>query len=122
MISQWAAVGALEAGREYCRREIAAIAEARQVVLSGLGEAGDVCRVAAADGAFYVLLDVRTSMDSMRLVERLVREHRVAVMPGSTFGVTDRCVLRVSYGPLDCPTAREGIGRLVSGLRRIVRG
>lgn len=122
VISQWAAVGALEAGREYCRCKMAAIAEARAVVLSGLAEADDVCSVPAADGAFYVLLDVRTSMDSMRLVERLVREHRVAVMPGSTFGVTDRCMLRVSYGPLDVPMAREGIGRLASGLRRILKG
>ncbi len=57
----------------------------------------------------------------MRLVERLVREHRIAVIPGSTFGVTDRCALRVSYGPLDSRTAAEGIERLVRGLRAILQ-
>ena len=36
MISQWAAVGALEAGQEYCRGRMAAMAAARQVVLSEL--------------------------------------------------------------------------------------
>ena len=122
VISQWAAMGALEAGREYCRQPLAAIAAAREVVLSVLDAAGDVCCVPAASGAFYVLLNVATSLDPMRLVERLVREHRVAVMPGSTFGVIDRCALRVSYGPLDRDTAREGIGRLVGGLRAILKG
>jgi aspartate/methionine/tyrosine aminotransferase len=58
----------------------------------------------------------------MRLVERLVREHRVATMPGSTFGVIDRCALRVSYGSLDSATASEGIERLVQGLRAILKG
>jgi aspartate/methionine/tyrosine aminotransferase len=98
------------------------IAAAREVVLEALAAAGDVCQVPAADGAFYVLLKVLAELDSMHLVERLVREHRVAVMPGSTFGVSDHCALRVSYGPLDRDTAREGIGRLVNGLRAILKG
>lgn len=121
VISQWAAVGALEAGREYCRRQTEAMAAVRRVVLSTLNAAGDVCSVPAAAGAFYVLVNVATKLDSMRLVERLVREHRVAVMPGSTFGLTDRCALRVSYGPLDRDSACEGMGRLVGGLRAILK-
>jgi aspartate/methionine/tyrosine aminotransferase len=119
VISQWAAVGALEAGRAYCTSKLQAMAETRRVVLERLGAAGDVCRVPAADGAFYVLLEVANAMDSMHLAERLVREHRVAVMPGSTFGVADRCALRVSYGPLLPDTAAEGIDRLIGGLRAI---
>ncbi|MHB8901584.1 MAG: pyridoxal phosphate-dependent aminotransferase, partial [Thermoguttaceae bacterium] len=122
VISQWAALGALEAGADYCRSRLGAIGEARRVVLAELARASDVCDVPAAEGAFYVLLGVPTPMDSMGLVERLVREHRVAVMPGSTFGVTDRCALRVSYGPLDRDRAREGAGRLVGGLRAILGG
>ena len=122
VISQWAAVGALEAGREYCRGRIEAIVATREVVLSELRAADDVCSLPVAEGAFYVFLKVPAKMDSMQLVERLVREHRVAAMPGSTFGVTDHCALRVSYGPLDRDTAREGIGRLVCGLRAILKG
>jgi aspartate/methionine/tyrosine aminotransferase len=121
VISQWAAVGALEAGREYCRSRMAAIAAAREVVVSELNAAGDVCSVPAAEGAFYVLLKLAARIDSMQLVERLVREHRVAVMPGSTFGVNDRCALRVSYGPLDRDTACEGTSRLIRGLRVILK-
>jgi len=98
------------------------MAEARQVLLSELKAAADLCSVPTASGAFYVLLNVTAQIESMRLVERLVREHRVAVMPGSTFGVADRCALRISYGPLDRDTACEGIGRLVRGLRTILKG
>ncbi len=121
VISQWAAVGAMEAGRPYCANRLQSMVETRRVVLQRLSAAEDVCRVPAADGAFYVLLEVANSMDSMHLAERLVREHRVAVMPGSTFGVVDRCVLRVSYGPLLPDTAAEGIDRLIGGLRAIAR-
>ncbi len=113
VISQWAAVGALEAGREYCRRQMPSMAAARRAVLEALQDASEVCSVPAAAGAFYLLLNVPTAMDSMRLVEWLVCEHRVAVMPGSTFRVTDRCALRLSYGPLRPETAEEGVGRLL---------
>ena len=97
------------------------MAAARQVVMDALAAADDVCTLPVANGAFYVLLNVPTQVDSMQLVERLIRRHRIAVMPGSTFGVTDRCALRVSYGPLNSVAAAEGIGRLVQGLRAILK-
>ena len=56
------------------------------------------------------------------LVERLVREHRVAAIPGTTFGLHDDCYLRVSYGALRPAEVEEGVGRLVQGLRAIVEG
>ncbi|HNS21190.1 MAG TPA: hypothetical protein PKH24_11865 [Sedimentisphaerales bacterium] len=40
--------------------------------------------------------------------------------PGDTFGVRDRCLLRVACGALRKDTAAEGIGRLVRGLREIL--
>ena len=56
----------------------------------------------------------------MVLMERLVREHRVAVIPGPAFGMTSGCYFRVAYGALQKETVTEGIGRLVNGLRRIL--
>jgi aspartate/methionine/tyrosine aminotransferase len=55
-------------------------------------------------------------MDSMTLTERLIREHKVAVIPGEAFGVTDVCTLRVSFGALDESTIDEGLSRLTRGL------
>ncbi len=122
VVSQWAAVGALEAGAAYCRGKLPEIGRVRRIVLDTLAEAADVCRVPSAQGAFYVLIHVLAELDALAVVERLVREFQVAAMPGGTFGVTNRCALRISYGSLNCENAAEGIGRLVRGLRAIVKG
>jgi aspartate/methionine/tyrosine aminotransferase len=57
----------------------------------------------------------------MELVEELVRRFGVAVIPGGTFGMADGCYLRVAYGALERETAAQGIGRLVRGLKELVR-
>jgi aspartate/methionine/tyrosine aminotransferase len=56
----------------------------------------------------------------MTMVERLIREHRVAVMPGSTFGMEEGCYLRIAYAALSKETVKEGIGRFVNGIKKIV--
>ena len=76
--------------------------------------------VPAADGAFYCLLKVNADIDPMRTAERLIREHKVAVIPGPAFGMTDGCYFRVAYGALQKATVAEGLGRLVDGLRTIL--
>lgn len=117
LVSQYAAVGALKAGVAYCREKTRAIARTRETVLRELASIGPGCTVARAEGALYFVLRVETDEPDVALVERLIREHGVAVIPGSTFGLTDGCHLRVSYGALDGETVTEGIGRLVRGLR-----
>lgn len=120
VISQYAALGALEAGGEYCRGFVRELEETRSFALAELAEISDVCDLPPAEGAFYLLLRVKTQMDSEMLAERLVREHRVAVIPGGTFGLKDGCYLRVSYGALRAETAREGVSRLVNGLKELI--
>jgi len=120
VISQWAAVGAMQIGRSYCDEKLEETREIRTILLEELQTIRDFATVPRADGAFYVLLRVRTDMDPMDLVRRLVEEHRVAVIPGTTFGVRDQCLLRVAYGALRKDTAAEGIGRLVRGLRQVL--
>ena len=68
--------------------------------------------VPAADGAFYILLRVNTTADPLVIGERLVREHKVAVIPGTAFGMTDGCYFRVAFGALQRATVAEGIGHL----------
>ncbi|OHB64714.1 MAG: aspartate aminotransferase [Planctomycetes bacterium RBG_13_60_9] len=120
VISQWAAVGAMHAGRAYCEDKLHETRAIRRLVLAKLKEIDDLVTVPRADGAFYLLLRVRTKMDPMQLTQRLVEEHKVAVIPGTTFGVQDQCLLRIAYGALQTDTAAEGIGRLVRGLRQIL--
>jgi aspartate/methionine/tyrosine aminotransferase len=117
--SQLAAIAALEVGRRYCEPHVRALAEIREIVVSRLAALAPLAQVPAADGAFYCLLRVATTIEPSTLAERLIREHRVAVIPGTAFGMTDGCYLRVAYGALQKETVAEGIGRLVLGLRAI---
>lgn len=120
VISQVAAVGALQAGPAYCRSYIEAIDAVRLMCLQRLQELAPHCVVPEANGAFYLLARLDTPLSSMSVVERLVREHGVAVIPGSGFGLTDVCHLRVAYGALEADTVKAGMDRLVQGLHAIL--
>lgn len=120
VVSQFAAVGALEAGRAYCQEKRVAIAEVRNIVLQELDAIRHLCTIPEANGAFYFLLNVQTDLDSMDLVKQLIHDHGVAVLPGFTFGLERGCYLRVGYGALEKETAIAGIGRLVKGLKTIL--
>jgi aspartate/methionine/tyrosine aminotransferase len=122
VVSQVAAIAALEVGRAYCEPHVRELASIRDIVLAELSALAPLATVPAADGAFYVLLKVKTAVDPLTIAERLIREHRVAVIPGPAFGMTDGCYFRVAYGALQKATVAEGIGRLVTGLRAICRG
>src|SRR5207249_3582882 len=77
VVSQFAAVGALEAGRAYCDRHRAAIERVRATLLEEFGSLRHVCRVPPAEGAFYFFVTVDTKLGAMELVERLIRDHGV---------------------------------------------
>ena len=119
VISQYAALGALSAGAPYVHEKLRALAAVRTVVKHALAPlvADGLCEIPPADGAFYFFLRVRSDLAPLALVDRLVREHRVAVIPGNAFGLTHGCPLRVAYGALAANTVAEGIGRFVRGLR-----
>ncbi|MEH2083012.1 MAG: pyridoxal phosphate-dependent aminotransferase [Nostoc sp.] len=121
VISQYAALGALQAKDEYLKSNIGAIAQVRQLVLDSLNRLQSLCSIIPANGAFYFFLKVHTQIDAFELVKRLIQEHKVAVIPGTTFGMDDGCYLRVAYGALQKETVKEGIERLVQGLETIVR-
>jgi len=118
-VSQHAALAAARVGAAYARPGVEALDRLRLAIHRELTRADVPCDTPASTGAFYHFTRVRTSLPPLELVERLIREHRVAVMPGSAFGAAHGCFLRVSYGALDERTAAEGIGRLAAGLRAL---
>jgi aspartate/methionine/tyrosine aminotransferase len=119
IVSQRVAFAALGVGGGYCREQVAGLARVRQMVLAGFDEVADICTVPRPGGAFYCLVRMHRPFDPLRLTERLVRDHRVAVVPGTAFGLTAGCYLRVSYGALEPATVAEGMSRLTGGLRAI---
>ncbi|HYW20149.1 MAG TPA: pyridoxal phosphate-dependent aminotransferase [Nodularia sp. (in: cyanobacteria)] len=117
VISQYAALGALQANPEYLQKNIGAIAQVREIVIDALKPLEGLCSIASANGAFYFFLKINTQIDAFELVKKLIQEHQIAVIPGTTFGMTQGCYLRVAYGALQKDTAKEGIERLVQGLQ-----
>jgi aspartate/methionine/tyrosine aminotransferase len=120
VVSQYAALGALQAKPEYLEDNIGAIAQVRELVLESLKGLGGLCTVTPADGAFYFFLKVHTDIDAFELVERLIHKYQVAVIPGTPFGMNEGCYLRVAYGALQKETVKEGMERLVRGLQGIL--
>jgi len=121
VVSQYAALGALTAGKSYCLQHLAQIAQVRRVVVEQLNLISDICAIAPAAGAFYFFLKVNTNLNDLELVKQLIEQYRVAVIPGSTFGMQDGCYLRIAYGSLHLDTAQQGIERLTRGLKDICK-
>jgi aspartate/methionine/tyrosine aminotransferase len=129
--SQAAAVAALDVGRSYSEPHVRELASIREIVVGELSALAPLAVVPAADGAFYCLLTIGgdawrrltargDSMTPMNVTERLIREHKVAVIPGTAFGMREGCSFRVAYGALQKQTVADGIGRLVKGMRAIL--
>ncbi len=120
-ISQYAALGALEEGPAYCGRFVREMAEVRQQGMKALASLGSRVKPLASTGAFYFFVELPGFLgDDLALIRALIEEHKVAVIPGSAFGITDRCAFRASFGALKSESAIEGLGRLISGLDQMI--
>ena len=123
--SQRLALAALSAGPAWCRPRVEALGRSRRRLLAAVAEAQaaglPLQLLAEPDGAFYALIEVASTLGAAELVERLVLEHGVAVLPGGEFGLRGRpgaAVLRLSYGMLAGDELDEALGRLFEGVRR----
>lgn len=120
-LSQRAAAMALNSDWQWMEAPMAALRERRQQLLDRLDRADRPWRfLAPADGAFYGLLQLDSGLSADQAMERLVREHGVAVVSGSSFGL-DGCCLRLSYGMLQGEAFLTAIDRLASGLEALAR-
>lgn len=70
--------------------------ERRCIMVEGFREMG--LFVVEPEGAFYVFPSIReTGLSSMEFCERLLKEQRVAVIPGNAFGACGEGYIRCSY-------------------------
>ncbi len=121
IVGQAAAAAALNVGSSWVRQRIPEFEHIRMQVIRELSELEDRCHLPLPQGAFYGLLQLpQHSLSDMNLVERLIREYGVAVLPGSAFGDQAENAIRFSYGALEAATVIEGIGRLKQGLQEIL--
>jgi len=116
MISQYAAVGALQAERSFLDEKRKLMAQKRSLVLDKLSNLSYLKYSPSSEGAFYTLLNIDSKRDDKQLAEILIKEHGVATIPGTAFGISDGCFLRLSYGALDADAIETGLERLIKGL------
>lgn len=94
--SQMAACEALTTGRKSVEEMKREYKRRRQLVLEGLKNIGLEC--VKPDGAFYVFVSIKkTGYNSLDFAQRLLREHKVAVVPGTAFGSAFNGYIRISY-------------------------
>jgi len=87
----------------------------RRLIVSGMNKIGLDCF--EPKGAFYAFPSIQsTGLSSEEFAERLLRDERVAVVPGNTFGECGEGYIRCSYATSvqNIQQALERIGRFVS--------
>ncbi|MCQ8904087.1 MAG: aminotransferase class I/II-fold pyridoxal phosphate-dependent enzyme [Methanothrix sp.] len=110
IMSQMAAVEALVRGEEEMLKMKHEYNLRRRLFVSGLNRIGLPCL--EPQGAFYAFPSIiDTGLSSEAFAERLLREQKVAVVPGNVFGQSGEGFLRCSYA-----TSRE---ELIEALDRI---
>jgi aspartate/methionine/tyrosine aminotransferase len=113
-VSQAAAEAALRGPQEAVTAMLRAYRERRDLVVSRLEAPGLLA--ARPTGAFYALVRVPRGADPADPAMSLLREHRVAVAPGDTFGEGGRPYVRISFAT-EARLLDEGLRRLVAADR-----
>lgn len=108
--SQYAAVEALKNGDEDVQMMRQSYNERRRFVVHALHEMGLPCFEPL--GAFYVFPCIKEfGLSSEEFAERLLREEKVAIVPGTAFGDCGEGYLRISYA-YSIENLRIALGRL----------
>ncbi|NKC13335.1 MAG: aminotransferase class I/II-fold pyridoxal phosphate-dependent enzyme [Gammaproteobacteria bacterium] len=114
--SQRLAAVLLAEGSEWRKAKVAQIAALRQPLIRALAAMSALLEAPVTEGAFYFMLRLPRTGPDMPLVERLIREHGIALIPGSAFGAGPQMHLRLAYGALTRASLDDAMARLRQGL------
>lgn len=88
----------------------------RNMIVAGLNRIGLSCHV--PDGAFYAFPSVKkTGLSDVEFAERLLREQKIAVVPGSVFGDGGEDHLRCAYA-----VSRKDLSEALSRMETFISG
>jgi len=108
--SQMAACEALQTGRRSVEEMKREYRRRREFVVDGLNKLGIKC--VKPEGTFYVFPAIKNKgMDAMEFAQRLLREQKVAVVPGAAFGEQYKDYIRISYAS-SFENLKEAINRM----------
>ena len=117
IMGQVAALEALRNGLEEMEKMVESYNRRRRLVVEGFRQIGLPCH--EPQGAFYAFPDIRgTGLSSEEFAQRLLREAKVAVVPGHVFGLGGEGFIRCSYATSVnlLQQAIERIGKFISKL------
>lgn len=113
-MGQVAAIEALKSGESSALEMVADYNRRRQLIVKGLNDIGLPCF--EPRGAFYAFPSIKsTAMTSEEFAEKLLREEKVAVVPGSAFGKCGEGYIRCCYA-----TSLADIEEALSRMKRFV--
>ena len=114
--SQMAACEALHSGRKYVEEMKREYKRRREFVYEGFNKLG--LTSSKPEGAFYLFPSVKkTGMKSMEFAKKLLKEQKVAVVPGTAFGANFDDYIRVSYAS-STDNLKEALNRIAVFLKR----
>lgn len=94
--SQYSAIEALRNGADSIRMMVSEYNKRRKIITNGFNEMGLTCF--DPKGAFYIFPSIKsTNMTSTEFCENLLRDQKVALVPGNAFGDSGEGFVRVSY-------------------------
>lgn len=95
-MSQYAAIEALRNGREEVNKMVSSYRQRRNFIVNSFNEMGLTCHIPG--GAFYAFPSIEsTGLSSQEFAEKLLKQERVAVVPGDVFGESGEGHIRCSY-------------------------
>lgn len=108
--SQMAACEALAGGRKAVEEMKRQYLRRREYVVDRLNQIGLECP--KPQGTFYVFPSIKsTRLDSMEFCQRLLKEQKVAVVPGNAFGKSGEGYIRISYAS-SMDNLKEALNRI----------
>jgi len=114
-ISQYAVLDAFK-NRDYVRDMVEKYDRRRRLLVKGLNELPGISCI-MPKGAFYVFPNIKeTGMSSEKFAEKLLKEGKVAVIPGNTFGSSGEGYIRCSYS-----VSRESIEEALDRMREFTK-
>lgn len=119
VVSQMAALEALRHGEREMKEMVSQYNQRRKLIVKRLNEINLPCF--EPQGAFYAFPSIRsTGLASEQFAERLLKEEKVAVVPGSAFGESGEGFVRCAYAA-SLEDINEAMNRMEKCVKRLSR-
>jgi aspartate/methionine/tyrosine aminotransferase len=119
-VAQRAALAALQGPQDCIRDMVSEYEKRRGLIHEGLNRI-DGISCTLPEATFYAFPNITgTGLRSWEFARYLVKEHRVAVVPGSIFGQRGEGYVRVSFAA-DAQKLQEGLARIETGVSMLRR-